>query len=636
MSSKEEKKAQAAAEKERRKQAAAARKAAGGKGDDDGDDSGSTLTATTSSQSLSSLGGKETSTTVVSPKAEKSSSKGASGKTESGTAIATGILVSEKRSKDIKIASFSLNLHGKVLIEDTTIEFNYGHRYGLVGQSGCGKSTVLKCLAARDVPIPEHIDSYFLDHEAEPCDMTALEYVIDSAQQEVARLEALSEKLLIEEGADSDAYLDICDRQGELDPTTFVSRASTILVGLGFSPHPTKDGSHVHKKCKDMSGGWRMRVALAKALFVSPSLLLLDEPTNHLDLEACVWLEEYLSRYPKILVVISHSQDFLNGVCTMMMIMQQKKLRYWSGNYDMYIKTRAEQDNNQMTQFKKQQAEIADIKQFIASCGTYANLVRQAKSREKQLEKMIEAGLFTAPYVDPVFKFSFPETSKMPPPLISFSEVAFSYSGKKEDYLFQGLRFGIDSDSRIALVGPNGAGKSTLLKLMVGENQATEGMIQLRSGMSIGRYHQHSAEVLDLEKTPLQYIESKYHDRYPERKPEDWRSCIGQFGLNSEFHELKIKYLSEGLKTKLIFCDISLQKPHILLMDEPTNAADMGLIDSMAEAIKNFNGGLVVISHDFRLLSQVAKEVWVVDKGIKIWDGDIRSYKAWVKKQVMK
>jgi ATP-binding cassette subfamily F protein 2 len=222
----------------------------------------------------------------------------------------------------------------------------------------------------------------------------------------------------------------------------------------------------------------------------------------------------------------------------------------------------------------------------------------------------------------------------MAPPLISFADVAFAYSGKKEDYLFKKLRFGIDSDSRIALVGPNGAGKSTLLKLMVGENAPSEGNVALRSGMSIGRYHQHSAEVLDLEASPLSYISSKFHDRYPERKPEDWRSVIGTYGLESHFHNLPIKYLSEGLKTRLIFAEISLLQPHILLMDEPTNAADMEMIDSMAMAINKFQGGVVVISHDFRLLEVVAKEIWIVDKGIKIWDGDIRSYKTWIRKQV--
>jgi ATP-binding cassette, subfamily F, member 2 len=344
-----------------------------------------------------------------------------------------------------------------------------------------------------------------------------LQYVIESAQKEVARLEALAEALLEETGGDSEALQDVYDRQTELDPSTFESRASQILVGLGFN------STTLHKKTKDMSGGWRMRVALARALFISPSMLLLDEPTNHLDLEACVWLEDYLSRYSKILVVVSHSQDFLNGVCTCMMVMQNRKLRYWTGNYDTMIKTRSEQDKNQIKQYEKQQEEIAHIKAFIASCGTYANLVRQAKSREKQLNKMIDDGLIEMPYTDPIFRFSFTDSGKLPPPLISFSEVAFSYSGKKDEYLFSNLSFGVDSDSRIALVGPNGAGKSTLLKLMVRENSPCEGTCNVRSGVVIGRYHQHSAEVLDNDKSPVEYISSKFHDMYPEKKLEDWR-----------------------------------------------------------------------------------------------------------------
>ena len=370
-----------------------------------------------------------------------------------------------------------------------------------------------------------------------------------------------------------------------------------------------------------------MRVALARALFISPSMLLLDEPTNHLDLEACVWLEDYLSRYPKILVVVSHSQDFLNGVCTRMMVMQNRKLRYWTGNYDQYVLTRSEQDKNQVKQYEKQQEEIAHIKAFIASCGTYANLVRQAKSREKQLAKMVDDGLIELPFADPIFRFAFPDTGKMPPPLISFSDVAFSYSGRKEDYLFTKLSFGIDSDSRVALVGPNGAGKSTLLKLMVRENNATEGTVNVKSGLVIGRYHQHSAEVLDDAATPVEYISKRFHDAYPEKKPEEWRGVVGNWGIPSDYHLIPISCLSDGLKTRLVFCEIALRKPHILLLDEPTNAADMEMIDSMAAAIKAFPGGVVVISHDFRLLSQVAEEIWVVDHGVKKWHSDIVGYK---------
>jgi ATP-binding cassette subfamily F protein 2 len=375
-----------------------------------------------------------------------------------------------------------------------------------------------------------------------------------------------------------------------------------------------------------------MRVALARALFKAPSILLLDEPTNHLDLEACVWLEDYLSTYPKILIVISHSQDFLNGVCTHMMVMQQEKLRYWSGNFDAYLKTRTEQDTNQIKLYKKQQVEINEIKQFIASCGTYANLVRQAKSREKILEKMEADGLLELPYEEPQFRFKFADAGDLSPPLISFSEVAFSYSGEKKDYLFKNISFGIHPQSRIVLVGPNGAGKSTLLKLICCENGPTEGTVSTRSGLSVGRFHQHSAEILDFEKSPVEYISSKYQHKYPANRLEEWRAVVGNYGIPKDYHLQPIKLLSDGLKTRLVFCEISLQNPHLLLFDEPTNAADMEMIDSMAEAIKAFNGGVVVISHDFRLLQQVAEEIWVVDKGLKVFEGDIRQYKESLKK----
>ncbi|CBN79440.1 flagellar associated protein [Ectocarpus siliculosus] len=475
---------------------------------------------------------------------------------------------------------------------------NFGRRYGLIGQNGCGKSTFLQCLAAREVPIPEHMDIYLLAEEAPPTELSALNWVLDAAHAEIARLEALAETIIEKEGAESETVLDVYESLDALDPSTFESRASRILIGLGF------DAKTIHKKTEDMSGGWRMRVALSRALFIQPTMLLLDEPTNHLDLEACVWLEEYLSSYSKILVVVSHSQDFLNGVCTNIIVMQQRQMKYWGGNYDTYQRTREEQDVNQVKLYKKQQAEIQHTKQFIASCGTFSNLVRQAKSRQKQLDKMEEAGLLTMPY------------------------------SKKEDYLFSGLHFGIDSDSRIALVGPNGAGKSTLLKLMVGQLQPVEGNVSRRSGLSIGRYHQHSAEVLDLAKSPVDYLKDKFCDKFPELKFEQWRSKVGSFGVTGDAQLNPIENLSDGLRTRLVFAEIALMRPHILLLDEPTNHASMEMIDSMARAIKQFQGGVIVISHDFRLLQQVAEEIWVVDEGrVAPWGGDILTYKTSLKKK---
>jgi ATP-binding cassette, subfamily F, member 2 len=555
---------------------------------------------------------------------------------DDGGRIASGNLISESRARDIKIDQFSLSLHGAQLVEDTILEINNGGRYGLLGRNGCGKSSFLKCLASRQVPIPAHFDIYLLDHEAPVSEMSALEYVVDSAIKEVARVEAMVDTVLVEEGPDSELLQDLYDRLDELDPSTFETRASVILIGLGFKPAGASladGGSTIDKKTKDMSGGWRMRVALSKALFIQPSILLLDEPTNHLDVEACVWLEDYLSEYPKILICISHSQDFLNGVCNNMMVMQQQKLKYWSGNYDSYVKTKLNSDTNTMKLYKKQQDEIAHLKEFIASCGTYSNLVRQAKSRQKILDKMEDAGLIEMPYEEPRFQFKFADAGDLAPPLISFSEVAFSYSGEKKDYLFSDISFGIHPKSRLCLVGPNGAGKSTLLKLIVGDINSCEGTISRRSGMSIGRFHQHSAEVLELDKTPLDYISSKYQKKYQSNREEEWRAVIGNYGIPKEYHKEPIWKLSDGLRTRLVFCEIALQTPHLLLFDEPTNAADMEMIDSMADAINSFNGGVVVISHDFRLLDKIADEVWVIDRGLKVFDGNIRDYKSQLKKK---
>lgn len=549
--------------------------------------------------------------------------------------VAYANLISDPRSRDIKLINFSLSMKSTTIVEDTQIDFRKGGRYGLLGRNGCGKSTFLKCIAEREIPIPETFDIFLLSHEAEPSEETALEYVIGPAKAEIIRIEALVEKIQ-SESPDSDILQDLYERQDELDPATFETRASIILRGLGFSAIGTqlsKGGATIDKKTKDMSGGWRMRVALARALFVAPAILLLDEPTNHLDLETCVWLEGYLAEYKKILIMCCHSQDFLNGVCTDMMVISEKKLKTWTGNYDQYVKTKSELDTNTIKAYKKQQEDIEHIRAFIASCGTFANLVKQAQSKQKIIDKMEAAGLIQMPFVEPIFRFKFHDAGKVDSVLISASDAAFSYTGEKKDYLFKGVDFGIWPTSRIALVGPNGAGKSTLIKLICGELSPCEGMMTRASSLTIGRFHQHSAEVLDLEKSPVEYIASKFAAKFPENRTEEWRAVVGTYGIPSAAHLEPIKYLSDGLKTRLVFCEISMRMPHLLLLDEPTNAADMEMIDSMAEAIRDFKGGVVVISHDFRLLQQVVKEIWIVDRGIKKWDGGIIEYKNLLKKK---
>lgn len=543
---------------------------------------------------------------------------------------ATGVLTSQESSRDIKIESFSLSFHGRLLITNATIELNFGRRYGLLGANGSGKSTFLHCLANREVPIPEHTDIYLLNEEAETTELTGVEYVIAHAEKEVARLEAQAEDLLATEGGSDNPLVDhIYERIESMDAATFEPRAAMLLNGLGFGPDMMK------KKTKDMSGGWRMRVSLAKALFIKPTLLLLDEPTNHLDLEACVWLEEYLKTYDRILVVVSHSQDFLNGVCTNIMDLSHlKTLLYYGGNYDTYVRTRAENEVNQMKAYAKQQAEIEHIKKFIASAGTYANLVKQAKSKQKIIDKMEADGLIEKVEPPPKYNFRFLDISKLPPPVLSFADVSFAYSGRMDECLYKNLELGVDMDSRVAIVGPNGVGKSTLLKLMTGELQATQGRVSRHSHLKLAKYSQHSNDQLDSEVTPIDYMRRKFPTEPQE--VDHWRRILGRYGLSGNHQTSNISTLSDGLKSRLVFAELALTRPHILLFDEPTNHLDMESIDSLADAINHFEGGMVLVSHDFRLISQVARDIWLCqDKKISLWEeGGIKAYKESLRKKV--
>ncbi|RDW78304.1 putative ABC transporter ATP-binding protein ARB1 [Coleophoma crateriformis] len=542
--------------------------------------------------------------------------------------VTTGVLSSLKQSRDVKITSVSLTFHGRVLITDTTLELTYGRRYGLLGENGCGKSTLLKAIDKREYPVPEHVDIYLLNEGAPPSELGALEWVVKEAENEMERLDKLAEQILEDDGPESPLLMDIYEKMETMDPSTFSTRASLILTGLGFNKVT------IHKKTKDMSGGWRMRVALAKALFVKPSLLLLDDPTAHLDLEACVWLEEYLKKWDRTLVLVSHSMDFLNGVCSNMIDMRQKKLIYYGGNYDSYAKTRSEQEVNQMKAYQKQQDEIVHIKKFIASAGTYANLVRQAKSRQKILDKMEADGFIQPVETDRVFTFRFADVDKLPPPVLSFDDVTFSYSGNSKDDLYRNLDLGVDMDSRTALVGPNGVGKSTLLRLMTGKLSPTGGVVSRHTHLKMGVYSQHSSEQLDLTKSALDFVRDKYSEKSQDYQY--WRQQLGKYGLSGESQTALMGTLSEGQKSRIVFALLAIDAPNMLLLDEPTNGLDIPTIDSLADAIMAFSGGVVVVSHDFRLLDKVAKDIMVCEhQKITKWDGSIGDYKNYLRKKMI-
>ncbi|CAK9858203.1 unnamed protein product [Sphagnum jensenii] len=534
----------------------------------------------------------------------------------------TGVLASHPQSRDIHIESLSLTFHGHELVVDSTLELNYGRRYGLLGLNGCGKSTLLTAIGHRELPIPEHMDIYHLTREIDATEMTALEAVMN-VDEERLKLEKEAELLAAQDDGGGEPLERIYERLESMDSATAEMRAAQILHGLGFTKKMQG------KKTRDFSGGWRMRIALARALFMNPTILLLDEPTNHLDLEACVWLEETLKKFERILVVVSHSQDFLNGICTNIIHMQNKQLKFYTGNYDQYCQTRAELEENQMKQYRWEQEQISGMKEYIARFGHgSAKLARQAQSKEKTLAKMERGGLTEKVVRDKVLTFRFTDVGKLPPPVLQFVDLKFGYT--PENLIYEKVDFGVDLDSRVALVGPNGAGKSTLLKLMTGDLVPLDGMVRRHNHLRIAQYHQHLTETLTLDMSALAYMMSQY----PGLEEEKMRAAIGRFGLSGKAQIMPMGNLSDGQKSRVIFAWLAWRLPHLLLLDEPTNHLDIETIDALADALNEWDGGLVLVSHDFRLINQVAKEIWVCEnRSITKWGGDIMDFKQHLKKK---
>lgn len=535
--------------------------------------------------------------------------------------------------KDINVLNFSITYFGKVLLEDSDLSLNFGRRYGLLGRNGCGKSTLMNVIGARGIPIPDNIDIYHLKHEIEAGDETALEAVL-SVDDERVRLQkeadylsdlmATEDQEEMDENEISDRLNDIYERLDDLDADTAEVRARNILAGLTFSEEM------MSKKTREFSGGWRMRIALARALFIQPTLLLLDEPTNHLDMEAVIWLEDYLSKWKKILLLISHSQEFMNTVCTNIISMTQKKLNYYNGNYDTYVQTRSELEENQMKKYNWEQDQIRHMKDYIARFGHgSAKLARQAQSKEKTLAKMVREGLTERVVHEQSSDFQFSSPDRIPPPMLMFQDVAFGYP--ECPLLYKNVEFGLDCDSRVALVGPNGAGKTTLLKLITGDLAPVEGNVRPHTKLRIARFTQHFVDVLDLTQTPLEYFRTLLQGK----SVEDIRTYLGRFGISGEVQTQTMGQLSDGQKSRVVFAYMAQQNAHLLLLDEPTNHLDMESIDSLARAINKFDGGMLLVSHDMRLISQVAKEIWLVDnQSVSRYQGEIRDFKMQIRKQL--
>ncbi|CEL93709.1 unnamed protein product [Vitrella brassicaformis CCMP3155] len=527
---------------------------------------------------------------------------------------------------DINVESFSVIIAGRELLRDAPLKLAMGRKYGLVGRNGIGKSTFLNALARGEIHgINPDMHILHIEQEIRGGEETALEAVL---AVDVERADLLQEeKLLL--GREQTEELGrrlawIYQRLNDIDAQSAESRASTILDGLGF----TTDMQH--KKTREFSGGWRMRVALARALFGDPDLLLLDEPTNHLDLHAVAWLTQYLSEWPKTCIIVSHARQFLNDVCTDIIHFSDQTLTYYRGNYDTFEEVRAGKQLQQQREFEAQEAKRAHMQKFVDKFRYNAKRASLVQSRLKAIAKL---PMLEAVASDPTLVFSFDEPEALPTPILQLQDCYFKYGEGKSDWLLKDVAMTIDLDSRIAVCGVNGSGKSTLLKLMIGTIDPSEGHVVRHSKLRIGFFSQHHVDQLDLTLTAVQSLQTAFPDA--NLKDEDARTYLGKFGISGLLALEPLYVLSGGQKSRVAIALVAFKKPHVLIMDEPTNHLDLDAVQALIAALNNFQGGVVIVSHDAHMLSCVADEVWHVDhrtRSVAKFGEDFESYR----KQLLK
>jgi ATP-binding cassette subfamily F protein 3 len=399
------------------------------------------------------------------------------------------------------------------------------------------------------------------------------------------------------------------------------AQAAGILYGLGFKPEEQR------KPTKEFSGGWRMRVALARALFIKPDLLLLDEPTNMLDMRAVYWLENHLQEWTSTILIVSHDRKFLNTICTDIIHLHSRRLDQYKGNYENYEKAMHEKLTLQQREYEAQLQLRQHIQEFIDKFRYNAKRASMVQSRIKMLERM--------PVLQPVefesqIHFRFGDCEKLTGSVLQLDEVSFKYT-KDSTLIFQNICVGSQSDSRICIVGENGAGKTTLLKILLGDLAPSSGTRHTNRRLNIGYFTQHHVDQLDMDMSPLELLV----ERFAGLTQEDYRASLGRFGLSGDIVFQSIATLSGGQKSRLAFACLSLAKPNYLIMDEPTNHLDVETVDALGKALNEFKGGVVLVSHDERLIELVCKELWVVkDRTVTNLEGGLEEYKKHVYRQL--
>ncbi len=516
----------------------------------------------------------------------------------------------------IDINGLTLRFAGRPLFADASAHISDGWKIGLTGRNGCGKTTLFRLILNELSPDDGTIEITkgqriaAVAQEIPDGDGSLSDFVLKADTERESLLKALDEAELAEDGG---KMADIHDRLNVIGAAGAEARAASILYGLGFSDEAQQ------RPLSSFSGGWRMRVALAAALFVPSDILLLDEPTNHLDLEASFWLESFLSRYTGTLIVVSHDGALLNNVCDHILHIENLKLSSYGGNYDAFEQTRRLQRENEAKQAEKAEAARAHLQAFVDRFRYKASKAKQAQSRLKMLEKLPPKTLDPADFVS---HFSFPSPSALPSPLIKIENGAVGYGG---DPVLKRLNLRIDADDRIALIGANGNGKSTFAKLLSGLLPLADGTIQASSKTEIGYYAQQQTDELSVGLTAFEQLKTVM----PDANETQIRAQLARFGLTNEKASTVIAKLSGGEKARLLFAMMSRKAPHLLILDEPTNHLDIDARNALIDALNDYTGAVLLITHDPHLIELTADKLWLIDGGTcKAFDGDLNDYRA--------